>query len=103
MSIGICCKTSRGGEKSLLCFKNVDDTYTVLFKGHAQEFQNHLEIIDDDIEWMTEGEVITQTPTEEMNIGTGAEPALAFLETWSVVNDDGSIETKVYCKETHKD
>ena len=28
-------------------------------------------------------------------MGTG------FLDTWSVVNEDGSIKTKVRCKETH--
>ena len=40
---------------------------------------------------------------EEVNIGTRTEKALAFLDTLLVINEDGSIKTKVYCKETHMD
>ena len=40
---------------------------------------------------------------EEVNIGNRTERALAFLDTWSANNEDGSINAKVYHKETHKD
>ena len=53
---------------------------------------------------MTEGEVTTHTVNNEtVNIGTRTERALAFLDTWSVINDDGSIKTKVYHKQTNTD
>ena len=54
--------------------------------------------IDDDFKWTTEGEVITHTPgEEEVNISR----ALAFLNTWSVGKENGSIKNKMYPKETH--
>ena len=28
---------------------------------HSQEFTDHLNYVDDDIKWMTEGEVLTET------------------------------------------
>ncbi len=34
----------------------VDDTYTVLKKAYAQDFSDHLNTVDDDIKWTTEGE-----------------------------------------------
>ena len=81
-----------------------DDTHMVLVKTHAQEFTDHLNRIDDHINWATEGEVTTHTVSnEEVYIGTRTKRALAFLDTWSVINDDGSIKTKVYRKETHMD
>ena len=40
---------------------------------------------------------------KEVNIGTGTERSLPFLDTWPIINDDGSIITKVYHKETHAD
>ena len=50
--------------------------------------------IDDNIKWMTEVEVITHTKSEKnVNIGTRTERALVFLDTWSVVNEDGSVKT----------
>ena len=69
----------------------------VLVKTHAQEFTAHLNSIDDDMKWTTEGEVIThRVSNEDLNIGTRTERAMAFLDTWLVINDDGSIKTKVY-------
>ena len=35
----------------------MDDTHTVLKKIHSQEFTDHLNSVDDDIKWTTEGEV----------------------------------------------
>ena len=40
---------------------------------------------------------------KEVKIGTRTEGALAFLDTWSIINDDGLIQTTVYHKETHTD
>ena len=80
-----------------------DDTHTVLVKTHVQKFADHLNSIDD-IKWTTELEVTTHTlSSEEVNISTRTERALAFLVTWSVISDDGLIKTKVYHKETHTD
>ena len=62
-------------------------------KTNAQEFTDHLNSIDEDIKWMTEREVTMHTQSNEANIGTRTERALAFLDTWSVANEDGSIKT----------
>ena len=70
----------------------VDDTHTVLKKGYSQEFTDHLNSIDEDIKWTTEGETLH-----------GEERTLAFLDTMSVVHDDGHISTRVYRKDTHTD
>ena len=40
----------------------VDDTYTILKKVHAQAFTNHLNSMDEDVKWTTEGEVTTVVP-----------------------------------------
>ena len=35
--------------------------------------------------------------------GARTERALAFLDTWSVIGEDGSVKTKAFRKETHID
>ena len=53
--------------------------------------------MDADIRWTTEGEVetvITEDADEEI---------VAFLNTWTFISLDGSIQTKVFKKETHTD
>ena len=75
----------------------VDDTHTKLKKAYAQEFTDHLNSIDDDIKWTKEGEV--ETHSEDNN----TERALALLDTWSVINEDGTIKMRVYRKATHTD
>ena len=35
----------------------MDDTHTVLKKIYSQEFTDHLNSVDDDIKWTTEGDV----------------------------------------------
>ena len=35
----------------------VDDTHTILKKFHSQEFTDHLNWVDDDIKWATEGDL----------------------------------------------
>ncbi len=82
----------------------VDDTYTVLKKAYAQEFSDHLNTVDDDIKWNTEGEVHTRLVSSETEgVAERVERSLAFLDTWSVIKDNGSIKTKVFRKDTHTD
>ena len=69
----------------------VDDTYTVLQKDQAQNFIDYLITVDDDIKWTTEGEVVKEVEVEGLENKT--ERGLAFLDTLSVVNEDGSIKT----------
>ena len=69
----------------------VDDTYTVLQKDQAQNFIDYLNTVDDDIKWTTEGEVVKEVEVEGLENKT--ERGLAFLDTLSVVNEDGSIKT----------
>ena len=57
--------------------------------------------MDDDIKSMTEGEVVKEIEVEGLENKT--ERRLAFLDTLSIVNEDGSIKTRVYRKETHTD
>ena len=66
-------------------------TYTVLQKDQAQNFIDYLNTVDDDIKWTTEGEVVKEVEVEGLENKT--ERGLAFLDTLSVVNEDGSIKT----------
>ena len=77
----------------------VDDTYTVLKKGQAKAFTEYLNMIDGDIKWTTEGEVHQEVEDMEKK----EEQCLAFLDTLSVINKDGTICTRVFRKETHTD
>ena len=79
----------------------VDDTYTVLRKDQAQSFTDYLNMVDEDIKWTTEGEVVKEVEDEGME--NRMERGLAFLDTLSVINEDGTIKTRVYRKETHTD
>ena len=79
----------------------VDDTYTVLKKDQAQAFTEYLNTIDEDIKWTTEGEVEQEIEVEDME--KKVERCLAFLDTLSVINDDGTIRTRVFRKATHTD
>ena len=82
----------------------VDDTHTVLKKAHSQQFTDHLNSIDDDIKWTTEGEEIKETTLEGEGTPTVTkERCLAFLDTVTVVDDERNIKTRVYRKNTHTD
>ena len=77
------------------------DTYTVLKKDQSQVFTEYLNTIDDDIKWTTDGEV--QQEIEAGDMEKKVERCLAFLDTLSVINDDGTICTRVFRKATHTD
>ena len=79
----------------------VDDTYTVLRKDQGQSITDYLNTLDEDIKWTTEGEVVTEVEVEAME--NRMERGLTFLDIMSVINEDGTIKTKVYRKETHMD
>ena len=79
----------------------VEDTYTVLRKDQDQSFTEYLNMVDEDIKWTTEGEVVKEVEVEGME--NRMERGLAFLDTLSVINEDGTIKTRVYRKETHTD
>ena len=47
----------------------MDNTYTIMKMAHAQEFTEYLDMVDEDIKWMMEGEeetVITNDADEEI-------------------------------------
>ena len=79
----------------------VDDTYTVLQKDQAQNFIDYLNTVDDDIKWTTEGEEVKEVEVEGLENKT--ERGLAFLDTLSIINENGSIKTRVHRKETYMD
>ena len=76
----------------------MDDTYTVLQKDQAQNFIDYLNTVDDDIKW-TEGEEVKEVEVEGLENKT--ERGLAFLDTLSIMNENGSIKTRVHRKQKH--
>ena len=50
---------------------------------------------------MTEGEVHQEVEVEDME--KKVEQCLSFLDTLSVINENGTIRTRVFRKETHTD
>ena len=53
-------------------------------------------------------EVVMEVPEKSANAreedeSIRVERAMAFLDTWTVVESDGSISTKVFRKDTHTD
>ncbi len=65
---------------------------------------HHLNTVEDDIKWTTEGEVHTRLISSEVEgVADIVERSLAFLDTWLVIKEDGSIKTKVFPKDTHTD
>ena len=64
-------------------------------------FLVHLNSIDEDIKWTAEKEVVlptSQTVDDLESIEVRSERALAFLDSWSIVNDDGTV-WKLKCLE----
>ena len=79
----------------------MDDTYTALRKDQAQIFTDYLNTADDDIKWTAEREVKIMKVIEGLENWT--ERGLTFLDTLSVINEDETIKTRVYRKDTHAD
>ena len=69
-------------------FRYVDDTHTKQKSEYVKEFTDHIKSIDPDIKFTIEKE---------------EEGKLAFLDTYTVRNKDGSLSTTVYRKPTHTD
>ena len=67
-------------------YQYVDDIFTILHKYATEEFTNHINSLDPHIKFTIEEEDDGQLP---------------FLYTCIIVNEDGSLKTKIYCKVTH--
>lgn len=80
-----------------------DDTHNLLKKDKSEEFTKPLNSIDDDIKGTSEGETVSQVQSEDEDVTTRTERSLAFLDTVTVVKEDGNIKTKVFRNATHTD
>ena len=58
-------------------------------------------MVDEDIKWATEGEVVKEVEVEGLENKT--ERGLAFLDMLSVINEEGSIKKRVHRTEKHMD
>ena len=67
----------------------VDDTFVVIQKTKEDSFFNHLNTIDERIQFTREE--------------TRSDGSMPFLDTLVTINGDGSLSTKVYRKKTHTD
>ena len=67
----------------------VDDTFVIINKTQEDSLFEHINAIDDKIQF-----------TKEASRSDGSMP---FLDTIVTINDDGSLNTKVYRKPTHTD
>ena len=76
----------------------VDDTFTVMKRCYTDEFSRFINSVDSNIQWTTEGETITSSE----NAGP-TERKLPFLDTLNIVEESGTIKTKVFRKDTHTD
>ena len=63
----------------------------VLKKDQAQKFMDYLNLVDEDIKWTTEGEVVKEIE----GVYNRTERGLDFLDTLSVINEDGMIDTSL--------
>ena len=71
------------------CRRFVDDTFVIIQKTQGDSFFEHINAIDHKIQF-----------TKEASRSDGSMP---FLDTIVTINDDGSLNTKVYRKPTHTD
>ena len=76
------------------------DTHMIPKKFLSQECTDHLNSVDEDIKWMTEGEVVMEALLEgsamvgEEEMSVWVERALVFLENVMMVESDCSISTR---------
>ena len=76
----------------------VDDTHTISIRENSPDLTDYSNSIDELINWTTEGEVEAIVEKDEVE---KKERTLAFLDTVTVLQKDGSINTRVFRKETH--
>ena len=76
----------------------VDDTHTISMRENSQGLTDYCNSIDELINWTTEGEVEAIVEKDEVE---KKERTLAFLDTVTVLQKDGSINTRIVRKETH--
>ena len=69
--------------------RSVDDTFIIINKAQEDSFFEHINAIDDKIQF-----------TKEASRSDGS---MSFLDTIVTINDGGSLSTKVYRKPTHTD
>ena len=67
----------------------MDDTFTIIYTAHKESFLQHLNSIDDHIQFTSED----QRPDGSM----------PFLDILVIPEQDGSLSTTVYRKPTHTD
>ena len=67
-------------------YRYVDDTFTILHEYAIQEFTDHLNSQSQHIKFTIKQEQGGQLP---------------FLDTLLILNDDGTLKTKIYCKPTN--
>ena len=74
----------------------VDDTHTIYKRENSQGFTDYINSIDEHINWTTEGEVKATVGKDEV---AKKERTLAFLDVVTLLQKDGSINTRVFRKE----
>ena len=79
----------------------MDETHTILKKPNSQEFIDHQNLVDEDIKWTTEGEVVTHIPKKVGGGSTRGERVLSFLDDWTVVGPYRSISTAIQKRTPH--
>ena len=58
-----------------------------------------MNMMDKEIKWTTEGEVVKEIE----GLKNRTERGLTFLDTLSVINEDGTIKARICRKDTHTD
>ncbi len=77
------------------------DIHIKLKKTYAQSFTNHLNSIDEDIQWNTEGNIDVDLPSISVDLESTevrTERVLTFLDPWYIISNDGSIKTRLFMK-----
>ena len=84
-------KKATDSSPHLPCFwrRFVDDTFTIIYAAHKESFLEHLNSIDDHIQFTSED--------------SRPDSSMPFLDILIIPNQDGSLSTTVYRKPTHTD